>query len=80
MIEIKTKTALTGVTDWVGHHPAKQKIADSTSDQGTSLACGFGPRLWCLGEVTVVFRRECLMFLSLDFCCSNVSSSYFKLF
>ena len=37
--------ALTGVVQWVEHHPANRKAAGSISSQGTSLGCGPGPQL-----------------------------------
>ena len=37
--------ALTGVVQWVEHHPANRKAAGSISSQGTSLGCGPGPWL-----------------------------------
>lgn len=34
--------ALTGVAQWVGHHP-QPKVAGSIPDQDTGLCCGFDP-------------------------------------
>ena len=39
------KFALTGMAQWVGYHPANQKIANLMPGQGTGLGCGLGPQL-----------------------------------
>ena len=36
-------TALTSMAQWVGHHPANQKVAGLIPGQGTCLGCGPGP-------------------------------------
>ena len=37
------RTALTGVAQMVGCHPAKQKVTNSIPSQGTGLGCGNVP-------------------------------------
>ena len=37
--------ALTGVAQWVGHHPTKQMVAGSIPGQDTCLGCGFGAHM-----------------------------------
>ena len=39
------KPDLTGVAQWVGHHPTSQKFAVLISSQNTCLGCGPGPQL-----------------------------------
>ena len=44
MLEIENANhTLTGVTQLVGHHPAKRKVPSSIPSQGTCLGCRFGP-------------------------------------
>ena len=44
MLEIENANhTLTGVTQLVGHHPAKRKVPSSIPSQGTCLGCSFGP-------------------------------------
>ena len=38
---------LTNVAQWVGHHPANQKVASSIPGQGTCLGCVPGPGWKC---------------------------------
>ena len=45
MTNIRSILALTGVAQWVGHRPAKQKVASSILSQGTCLGCGFCPQV-----------------------------------
>ena len=33
------------MAQWVGYHPANQKIANLMPGQGTGLGCGLGPQL-----------------------------------
>ena len=40
----KGEDALTGVAQWVGHHPEKPKVVASVPSQGTCLGCGPGLR------------------------------------
>ena len=37
------EAALTGVAQWVGHHPTKQEVAGSIPGQGTCLGHRPGP-------------------------------------
>ena len=56
--QIKEKLlALTGVTEFVGHYPANQKVTGSIPGQGTCLSWGFRAHT----------RGNRLMFLSLLF-------------
>ena len=38
-------SALSGVAQWVGHHPANNKVISLIPSQGTRLSCGPGPWL-----------------------------------
>ena len=59
--ENKVCLALDGVTQWIEHRPANQRVAGSIPIQGTCLGCGPGPQEGALE------RHHTLMSLSLSF-------------
>ena len=58
---LKGEFVLTGVAQWVRHHPANARIAGSIPSQGTHLDCRPGPQLG------VSERQPHTMILSLSF-------------
>ena len=48
---------LAGVAQWVGHHPADQRVTGSIPSQGTCLGCGPGPRWGAHGRQPIDVSR-----------------------
>ena len=58
-------TALTCEAQFVGHRPAKQKVAGPVHAQGTYLGCWFGSQLGCIPKATNRCFSLTPMFLSI---------------
>lgn len=66
---LKAILALTGVSQWAGHHPENRKVVDSIPGSGAFLGCWSGHQLGAWDR-----QPKQLIYIFLTWCCFSPPS------